>query len=82
MQRSLVVFDARIRIQRQLTVRRQEQKMIDTTSGVNLDEALSDPQPETPPQFAERPSDSRKNGLGADDQTRKSGIDDHRRRVV
>ena len=48
--------------------------MIDTTSGVNLDEALSDPQPETPPQFAERPSDSRKNGLGADDQTRKSGI--------
>jgi putative two-component system response regulator len=48
--------------------------MIDTTSDVNLDEALSDLQPEKLPQIADRPSDSNNNGLGANDQTRTAGI--------
>jgi putative two-component system response regulator len=48
--------------------------MIDTTSDVNLDEALSDLQPEKLPHIADRPSDSNNNGLGANDQTRTAGI--------
>jgi putative two-component system response regulator len=48
--------------------------MIDTTSDVNLDEALSDLQPEKLPQIADRPSDSNNNGLGANGQTRTAGI--------
>jgi len=49
--------------------------MIDTVNNVDLDEALSDLQPETSPPAADQsPSDSQSNSHGVNDQTRKAGI--------
>ena len=49
-------------------------EMSNTTTDVNLDEALCDRQPEAPTQIADQSSDSKNHGLGANDHTRKSGI--------
>lgn len=48
--------------------------MSNTITEVNLDEALCDLQPETPPQIAVQPSEVKNKGLSANDQTRKAGI--------
>jgi putative two-component system response regulator len=48
--------------------------MSDIASNINLDEALSDLQPEAPAQVASAPSEARNTKHGANDRTRKAGI--------
>lgn len=48
--------------------------MIDTVTNVDLDEALSDLQPEPTPPVANESANSKSNKHGANDQTRKAGI--------